>query len=130
VGNAIVQCVFQCSLCGEVAATISLIPRNSRHPDILSADAATLVLADFIGKTREQVGEPREAPVRDALVARDARKLYEVEHLWAPFYCHECGRIYCVKHWVIMPRFDDEFPGFYDSSTGTCPEGHRRLIDD
>jgi hypothetical protein len=130
VENEIVQAVFPCSLCGEIAATVTLIPKNTDHPDVLNADAATLVLADFIGKTQEQVGEQREAPLRDAIVEKDAKRLYEVEHLWAPFYCHQCQRSFCIKHWVVLPQFDEDFPGFYDCSIGTCPQGHRRKIDD
>jgi hypothetical protein len=130
IGNDIVQSVFLCSLCGEIAATVTLIPKNAQHPDVLNSVAATLVLSDFIGKTQEQVGGAQEAPLRAALVEKDARKLYELEHLWAPFYCHQCQRSYCIKHWVVLPRYDDEFPGFYDCSIGTCPEGHRRKIDD
>jgi hypothetical protein len=129
-GSDIAKCVFRCSLCSEVAATVTLIPKHLHHPDVLNLGAATLVLEDFIGKTREQVAESNEAALRDALVEKDARKLYEVQHLWAPFYCHQCQRSYCIKHWVVLPRFDDEFPGFYDCSIGTCPQGHTRKVDD
>lgn len=42
-------------------------------------------------------------------------------------YCPECDKIYCKKHYHITEEWDE---GFYDCSYGTCPEGHRRIIDD
>jgi hypothetical protein len=128
--DRIVEAVFQCSLCGETAATITLIPRDARHADVLQPGVATLVISGFIGRSREQVGGAQEEPLRAALEERNAAALYGLEHLWAPFYCPRCERAYCIQHWTVMPNFDEDFPGFYDSSTGTCPEGHRRKVDD
>jgi len=42
-------------------------------------------------------------------------------------YCPECDRIYCHSHYNVQREWDE---GFYDCSHGTCPSGHRRLIDD
>jgi hypothetical protein len=129
-GGDIVECVFRCSLCGKVAATITLIPPNVRHADVLQPGVATLVIADFIGRSREQVGGAQEEPLRAALKEKNAAALYELQHLWAPFYCPQCQRSYCIHHWTVVDNFDEDFPGFYDSTTGTCPEGHRRKVDD
>ena len=44
------------------------------------------------------------------------------------FHCRECGRSYCEPCWRIgPPEFDD---GFYDFTSGTCPEGHEQTVDD
>lgn len=42
-------------------------------------------------------------------------------------YCPDCDKIYCKTHYHVTEEWDD---GFYDCSYGTCPEGHRRIIDD
>jgi hypothetical protein len=121
---------YECALCGKVAATLALLPKNSQHTDVLQAGVATLVLSDFIGKTSEQVSEQIESALRAALEEKCAVKLYKLNRLWAPFYCPECAAAYCINHWAVETRYNDEFPGFYDCSYGTCPKGHRRMIDD
>lgn len=42
-------------------------------------------------------------------------------------YCPKCDTIYCGHHLDMEVVYDD---GFYDCTYGTCPEGHRRIIDD
>jgi hypothetical protein len=42
-------------------------------------------------------------------------------------YCPECDKIYCRDHYNAVENYDD---GFYDDTDGTCPLGHRRMIDD
>ena len=47
---------------------------------------------------------------------------------FAPFYCPDCKACYCYKDWNAAMRFDDD--GGYDETVGTCPRGHRHVIDD
>ncbi|MBY9019808.1 MAG: hypothetical protein KGD67_02040 [Candidatus Lokiarchaeota archaeon] len=42
-------------------------------------------------------------------------------------YCPQCDKIYCWEHYEAREEYDD---GFYDCTYGTCPNGHRRMIDD
>jgi hypothetical protein len=42
-------------------------------------------------------------------------------------YCPNCDRIYCRTHYNVSEEWDE---GFYDFSYGTCPKGHKRIIDD
>jgi hypothetical protein len=42
-------------------------------------------------------------------------------------YCPACDRVYCRDHYQTDERYDE---GFYDCTYGTCPRGHRRMIDD
>jgi hypothetical protein len=42
-------------------------------------------------------------------------------------YCPECDKIYCWEHYNATEEWDE---GFYDCTYGTCPHGHRRMIDD
>ena len=42
-------------------------------------------------------------------------------------YCPLCDKIFCWEHYNVREEYDD---GFYDCTYGTCPNGHRRMIDD
>jgi len=42
-------------------------------------------------------------------------------------YCPTCGKIYCARHYQTREEYDE---GFYDCTWGTCPRGHKRIIDD
>ena len=117
------KAVFHCALCNNLAGTVEVLP--STHPDALS-NKSTFSIKDFIGHERVAIsGDPRH--VEAALQNSDAGALYRIEKLWAPFYCPECARIYCVNHWKIVPVYDGDF---FDCSHGYCPEGHKRLIED
>jgi len=45
-------------------------------------------------------------------------------------YCPECDKVYCADHWRTEVVMDEEWSDFYDCTYGTCPKGHRRMIDD
>lgn len=109
---------FPCDLCGKPAATITL-----------AADGEIVVMA-LIGRTTQRVGAEAMPRVRDVLTQRDARALYALDREWGSFYCPTCDRSYCADHWHFDVRYDDEFPGWYDCTYGTCPENHTRLVDD
>jgi hypothetical protein len=118
------KAVFRCQVCLSVAGTIEL----NAAPD---SSAGQLMLEGFLWKSSTETIKGRTVQlVHQALTAHDAHALYSINRLWAPFYCPQCERVYCVKHWSITPVFDDDFPGWYDSSYGICPKGHRRLVDD
>ncbi|MFW9899278.1 MAG: hypothetical protein ACFFDO_08475 [Candidatus Thorarchaeota archaeon] len=53
------------------------------------------------------------------------KKYHDYEGLDA--YCPNCDKIYCWEHYDAEEVFDD---GFYDCTYGTCPNGHKRMIDD
>ena len=42
-------------------------------------------------------------------------------------YCPDCDRSYCKKHYNVNVIWDD---GYYDYAEGTCPKGHKRILDD
>ncbi len=56
----------------------------------------------------------------DEVWASDAKEVLDA-------YCPECYKIYCRAHYDINEKWEE---GFYDCSYGTCPNGHRRMIDD
>jgi len=123
--------VFCCDFCGEPAATVEMVPQGVPHPDALASETAagTLVLC-FFGRISEVVGPDRYLALQAALAAGGPRALYDLDRFWAPFYCPECDRCYCIEHWQVETVFDSDFAGWYDCSYGTCPQGHRRMIDD
>lgn len=42
-------------------------------------------------------------------------------------YCPKCDKIYCYRHYNVQEEWDE---GFYDCTYGTCPLGHKRIIND
>ncbi len=42
----------------------------------------------------------------------------------------EMRQVLLHEHWICEVRFDDDFDDFHDCTCGTCPEGHRKMIDD
>lgn len=42
-------------------------------------------------------------------------------------YCPDCDKIYCWEHYNATEEWEE---GFYDCTYGTCPKGHKRMIDD
>ncbi len=51
----------------------------------------------------------------------------ELLELGIDAYCPECDRIFCGTHYQKMTEWDGSW---YDCTYGTCPKGHRRMIDD
>jgi hypothetical protein len=123
-GSQTTKAVFRCQVCLSVAATIKLtIPPGAQH--------GQLELDGFLWKHSTEVVKGRLVQaVQQALSTHDAELLHKLYRMWAPFYCPQCQRVYCVRHWHITPHFDHDLPGWYDSAHGVCPKGHRRLVDD
>ena len=127
----VVEASFSCDLCGKLIATAQLVPAGMPHPDALPGDrAGGTIIWDYLGRNSEMVGPAQYPAVRTALADGDPRALYAVDKLWVPFYCPACDRCYCLDHWKVEAVFDSDFAGWYDCSYGTCPAGHRRIIDD
>ena len=130
--KGLTKAIFRCDFCGESAATVEFVAKGVPHPNALlnDAGAGTIIISGFYGLHREVVMH-RHFGVIMALIECNPRPLYAVDELWAPFYCPECDRSYCIKHWDIVLKFDNDFmPGWYDCSYGTCPKGHKRMVDD
>lgn len=117
--NEVAAAEFSCALCGVVAGRVAVVPSPL-------APRNRLVLSVFASMWQE-MSEDGYARAAAALHAHDVRALYAGDGEWAPFYCPACDRCYCRDHWAMAMEFDE---GFYDCTYGTCPEGHRRMIDD
>ena len=124
------EAVFTCSVCGKVAANVTLIPGSVTNPSAMLSEraAGTLMIAGFMGGTGEAVEAEEFMPVKEALLETNAQKLYAIRNLWAPFYCPQCQSVYCLNHWKTRAVFEEG--GWYDCSYGVCPQGHERKVDD
>jgi len=115
---------FHCSMCNAQAGAIDLTTDR-----FITIDGP-------VGVTHFGASDVLKAKVAGILHQPDelelARQLYALDELWAPQYCPDCDAIYCKDHWQIEMRFedDDDLPGWYDAAYGTCPRGHKRMIDD
>ncbi len=117
-----VQLTLTCAVCGKPAAVIKLTCGKGNKP--------RLVITQFLGTTTASVEEEHVDEVWQALIRGNLDALMELDPLWAPCYCPECKQSYCQNHWIVVPRFDEDFPDFYDCAYGTCPKGHERMVDD
>ena len=121
--EVVARAVYNCSVCGTEAAAVALVEQKK-------ADGTTqwwIRISGFIGVVSEVVAGSAVDAFRRYLKSGDAALLPE---RFAPFYCRQCSKCYCMDHWVCEVRFDDDFDDFYDCTCGTCPEGHRKMIDD
>lgn len=118
------RATFHCALCTELAGTVSVLMPG--HSQALSKQK-TIFINDFIGNERVVLSDEQANAIETALQNTDVRALYNVEKLFAPFYCPSCDQVYCVKHWKVIPVYDEQF---FDHSYGYCPENHKRLIED
>ncbi len=112
---------YACDLCGAEAGRVELRPDEAR---------IAVTVTGVVG-TMQVWLTPADAPHAAALLYGTVRELYDYDDEWASFYCPQCARVYCRKHWHIEVQFDDDgLPGWYDCTYGTCPQGHRRIVDD
>lgn len=125
------ESVFSCEVCGAVAATVAYVPPGETHPQAgpVLAETPVITVDGFLGSLSERVAG-RARPLVDVLTATDARGLWRLDALWAPFYCPDCDVTYCQAHWATEVVFADDHPGWYEHTNGRCPKGHTRILDD
>ncbi|HSU16718.1 hypothetical protein [Longimicrobium sp.] len=111
---------FTCAECGALAGRVEVVPSPT-------AGRHRLVLSIFFSMWQEMPEDGRYARAIAAIDAHDARTLWQGWFEWAPFFCPECDACYCRDHWRMEMDLDE---GFFDCTWGTCPRGHRRMIED
>jgi hypothetical protein len=121
----LIRAEYLCRACSAIAGQAEL----KIYTDY---DEATLIVSGIVNRVTTWVGTDHIPHVADFLTRGDAAALFKWEHDSASFYCPTCNSVYCQSHWRIETKFDDEpeLPGWYDCTYGTCPQGHRRMIDD
>jgi hypothetical protein len=111
-----------CGECGKVSMTFNVGVFYGKEGYIYS------------GVTHECALPMKIMPKIIELLSQDKiAELHEYVQHWVPMeegldgYCPECDKVYCGDHISTKMEFDD---GFYDCTYGTCPKGHKRIIDD
>ena len=120
-----------CSRCGRKAVEYIFLPADSGPEDDPWRGSYRMRCVGFMGTTT--LLRPVEELVRlfAALEQRDFREVWRVDADAAGFYCPDCEAVYCETCWHLgPPLFDEDLPGFYDSTEAVCPRGHRHVVDD
>ena len=125
---------FRCAACGEVAAAVRAVPADvpvdmgpPLGPQSQRRDG---LVVDYFGGTVWKAAEPGTYAAVYAILdgeQPDPAELRRIDWELARFYCPECELTYCRGDWDTYVLFDE---GFYDCTMGTCPSGHRHMVDD
>jgi hypothetical protein len=125
---------FRCVACGEIAAVVKAVsaevPVDMGPPLGPQSHRRDGIVVDYFGGTMWKLAESGTyAAVRAILDSEepDPAELRRIDWELAPFYCPECEQTYCRADWHTYVLFDE---GFYDCTMGTCPAGHRHMVDD
>ena len=119
--DAVAEARFACAMCEREAGHIQLFG---------SPSSAQVRRTSFTSVLTAVVRAEQFSAVRSAIEQRDARRLYELDLEYAPFFCPQCDAIYCGAHWRRWDVFDDDDPSWHDSIRGQCPKGHERMLED
>jgi len=124
-----------CAHCGGIAAEFTLLPVGSpvagRFLGEAMAHKDRLRRQGFLGTVTWAWSPESMKRLFDALARGDFRAAADVDDDAVGFYCYRCDAVYCERCWEIGPPvFDEDLPGFYDCTYGTCPRGHRCIVDD
>lgn len=119
---------FHCAECGARAASIELIPPSPEQsaPDDFGWDQWKVKTDGPVQVTHWVLRNLDE--VQAALREGTAAALLNVDPSYVNFWCPKCLAVYCKDHWHPIDPVMDE--GFYDATYGTCPRGHRVMLDD
>ncbi|MGQ0602022.1 MAG: hypothetical protein ACT4QE_10045 [Anaerolineales bacterium] len=141
---------MKCDQCGGPAAEFAVYPAGMESPQsYLKGDR--LERTGFLGHL---ILPGDYAALCARLEAIGSCDFVALRRDWNPdhvaFHCRECDKVYCEKcwhgrkrslrwrtafavlsrqqSWRIGPLQFDE--GFYDCTYGTCPAGHKQIVDD
>ena len=125
---------FRCAQCGEVAGVVR-VARAGTAVDMgpplgHQVNGHDGLVVDYFLGTAWQAASPETAAAVLALLeagSADPLALRGISEGLAPFYCPDCQLNYCASDWDTYVLVDE---GFYDCTMGTCPHGHRHLVDD
>lgn len=109
-----------CARCGEVAATFEVGIDSTIGSPALLYSGITVSFASPLGKAALVLGRLAKGEVGEVHRSAGGEGMIDA-------YCPDCDRVYCATHYQLEVEYDE---GFYDCTRGTCPEGHRRMVDD
>ncbi len=112
-----------CALCGVIAYVFRVeIPHHAEDERLVYKGITHT--SDFHLKHADRIF--RLLRCHDfAGVHRHMRRLGAEQGMDA--YCPKCDKVYCHGHYYLKEIWEE---GFYDCTLGTCPQGHRRIVDD
>lgn len=115
--------VLNCSVCGKPATVFRTeIPRFSKAGEEVLFEGVTKSTHFNISNERAIFGLLEKGDLRGL-----NNFLGDLMEGGLDAYCPECDKLYCREEYDLEEEWDE---GFYDDTYGTCPEGHRRLLDD
>lgn len=116
-----------CARCGRAAAEMALLPATATGATLWH-DKDRLERTEFMGDI-VKFGEWKTlTALFESLARADFAAARAADADFIAFHCRACGRVYCEQCWTIgAPVFDE---GFYDYTSGVCPEGHEQTVDD
>ena len=116
---------FFCDECGGLAATVRLTSPTG-DPSEVGGDQWKIEVNGPVPTTHWVLRGLDE--VKAAVEGGSIAALARINPEYVNFRCPECDAVYCKAHWgPIEPEMDE---GFYDATYGTCPKGHRIMLDD
>ena len=120
---------------GVRAATVALLVRSD--PGLPSHDPLVFTIRNahfaygvrdfdpFVDGIWDQPDRTTVPALAAAVRLRDFDALRAACREYAPFWCRTCQRSYCRDHWALEAVFDP----YFDYYRGSCPAGHRTMID-
>jgi hypothetical protein len=135
-----ISATFSCSRCHRHASTITLLPPGRPDPTAGSVARDPALEAYLATATRLSIDGPinrrhlflpdmrfDRSKLASAVGSGDPVALFSANQEYAPFWCPTCAASYCGDCWWITEEMDE---GFYDYTSGRCPAGHERILDD
>jgi hypothetical protein len=125
---------FRCAACGEAAGVVKVVRTGTSvdmgPPAGLQSSAHDGLVVDYFLGTTWLAASAAALDAVQAIIDggnADPVSLRQLNWELAPFYCPDCELNYCRDDWSTQVLTDD---GFYDCTIGTCPNGHRHMVDD
>ncbi len=115
-----------CARCGNPAAVFTLFAAGEGEG--LWRDRDRLERAGFMGVVTKFGALESLTSLFNSLQRADYNILRGADADFVAFHCWTCAKSYCEHCWQIGPPVFDE--GFYDYTSGVCPEGHEQVVDD
>ena len=115
---------LHCVVCGKKAATFSIGIAGSMEQERLNYRGITSTSSLELKEKRRIFRWLEQCELAE--VHRHVKQIRAMED-GLDVYCPDCDEIYCREHYLVSEQWDE---GFYDYAYGTCPIGHKRIIDD
>ena len=114
---------FRCDICNDVCAEI-VVSRNLYKN---GGESHSLCHKGFTQSINSSISKEDFEKLIRYFRANQLKKIFEMDREFVPFYCPECNKNYCKKHWDHWMEFEGIY---YDAEYGYCPKGHRRMLFD